>query len=153
MNKIRLILTALAVFSPSLSAAEPFTLESKGDGAWSNAATWQPERQPKAGDKVLIQSGHAVVYDANSPDLIPLLHVEGSLVFARDRDTELNVAVLKVGGGKEKHSGVEDVPVTRWHQSAHAWKSARPGIRSPPGSPRGSDCTTSMGSTKTKHRY
>jgi hypothetical protein len=98
MKTVRLILTALAVFSPGVLSAEPFTLESKGDGAWSDAATWQPARQPKAGDKVHIQSGHAVVYDAKSPNLIPLLHIEGSLVFARDRDTELNVAVLKVGG-------------------------------------------------------
>ena len=109
MKMWRLILTALAVFSSGLLSAEPFTLESKGDGAWSNAATWQPERQPKAGDRVHIRSGHAVVYDAKLPHLIPLLHVAGALVFARDRDTELNVAVLKVGGGKEKHSGVADV--------------------------------------------
>jgi hypothetical protein len=51
----------------------------------------------------------SVSYDAKLPHLIPLLHVAGALVFARDRDTELNVAVLKVGGGKEKHSGVADV--------------------------------------------
>ncbi len=109
MKIVRLILTTLAVFSSGVLSAEPFTLESKGDGAWSDAATWQPERQPKAGDKVQIGSGHTVVYDSKSPHLIPLLHIEGALVFARDLDTELNVAVLKVGGGKEAHSGVADV--------------------------------------------
>ena len=109
MTMLRLILTAFVLFPSGALSAELFTLESKGDGAWSDAATWQPERQPKAGDKIQIRSGHAVVYDVKSSNLIPLLHIEGSLVFARNRDTELNVAVLKVGGGKEAHSGVADV--------------------------------------------
>ncbi|MFT6861509.1 MAG: hypothetical protein ACJAVK_000061 [Akkermansiaceae bacterium] len=104
-----LILIAFMVFSSGVFCAEPDTLESKRDGAWWGAATWDPERLPKAGNKVHIRSEHAVVFDAKSLNLIPFLHVEGSLVFARDRDTELNVAVFKVGGGREAHSGVADV--------------------------------------------
>ena len=109
MKMLRLLLTVLVALAFGVLSAESFTLESKADGAWSDAGTWQPERQPKAGDKVRIRSGHTVVFNSKSSHLIPLLHVEGSLVFTRDRDTELNVAVLKVGGGKEKHSGVADV--------------------------------------------
>ncbi|MEJ6717251.1 MAG: G8 domain-containing protein, partial [Akkermansiaceae bacterium] len=90
MKIVRLLLAALAVFSSGVLSAESFTLESKGNGAWSDAATWKPARQPKAGDKVHIRSGHAIIYDVKSPHLIPLLHIEGALVFARGRDTELN---------------------------------------------------------------
>lgn len=152
MKMLRLLLTVLVALPFGVLSAGSFTLESKGDGAWSDAATWQPERQPKAGDKVHIRSGHAVVFDSKSSDLIPFLHIEGSLVFACDRDTELNVAVMKVGGGKEKHSGIADVHGTRWYRSAHAWKWAHLRSQSRPGSRRGSDCTSSMDSTRPRHR-
>ena len=105
----RLIFMALVFCSIDVLSAESFTLQSTGDGLWSDAASWETGRCPKAGDKVLICAGHAIVYDVKSSEVLPLIHVEGSLVFSRDKDTELNVAVLKVGGGKEKHSGVEDV--------------------------------------------
>ncbi|MFT4551058.1 MAG: hypothetical protein ACI9UA_002842 [Pseudoalteromonas tetraodonis] len=104
-----LLLLAAAASMMIATAADPFTLESTGDGAWSEAQSWQPTRTPKTGDKVRVRAGHRIVYDVSSDALIPLLHVEGALVFARDRDTELNVAVLKVGGKMASQSGVADV--------------------------------------------
>ncbi len=73
-----------------------FTIRSVADGQWSDAKIWKPARVPGQGDRVLVSRKTRVVYDANSKDVIRLLQVVGTLSFARDRDTSLNVAVLKV---------------------------------------------------------
>jgi hypothetical protein len=73
-------------------------------GAWSDPKTWQPSRLPAQGDRVRISRGTRVVYDARSKDVIRLVQVVGTLSFARDRDTELNVAVLKV----QNHDGCSE---------------------------------------------
>ncbi|MEX0715702.1 MAG: G8 domain-containing protein [Planctomycetaceae bacterium] len=78
-----------------------FSIRSVGNGNWSNAKTWKPARVPRAGDRVLIERGTRVVYDAASDDVIRLLQVVGTLTFSRDRDTLLNVAVLKVQNSLE----------------------------------------------------
>jgi len=77
-------------------AAVQFDLRSAGSGNWSDAKTWTPARVPKAGDRVLVSRGTRVVYDAVNKDVVRLVQVVGTLVFARDRNTELNVGVLKV---------------------------------------------------------
>ncbi len=51
---------------------------------------------PGADDRVLISRGTTVQYDVASQVVIRLVQVVGTLEFARDRDTELNVAILKV---------------------------------------------------------
>ena len=109
MKKLCVLYLLSASLLGTVAAAESFTLQSKGDGAWSEPATWQQSRAPKAGDKVHIRAGHRVRFDSKSSPIIPLIHVEGALVFARDKDTELNVAVLKVGGRVASRSGVADV--------------------------------------------
>jgi hypothetical protein len=73
-----------------------FDLKSVKDGPWSSPETWQPQRLPKQGDRVQIARGTRVVYDAASPEVIRLVQVIGTLSFARDRDTLLNVGILKV---------------------------------------------------------
>ena len=73
-----------------------FSLRSVTDGNWSDAKTWNPARVPRANDRVLVSRGTRVVYDAKSDDVIRLIQVVGTLAFARDRDTLLNVGVLKV---------------------------------------------------------
>lgn len=73
-----------------------FSLRSVKDGAWSDAKTWAPARVPKHGDRVLISRGTTVEYDANSKEIIRLVQVVGTLRFARDRNTELNVGLVKV---------------------------------------------------------
>ncbi len=90
--------------------AEAFSIESAGNGAWSEARTWKPERVPAAGDKVRVRSGHEVLYDVATEDVLPVLHVEGALVFDRDQDTELHVGVLMVGAERATAgAGVADV--------------------------------------------
>lgn len=73
-----------------------FSVRSIKDGRWSQPDTWQPARVPGAGDRVLVSRDTTVEYDVASPDVLRLVQVVGTLSFARDRDTELNVALLKV---------------------------------------------------------
>jgi hypothetical protein len=85
----------------AVSARVEFSLRSVRDGTWSDAATWEPARRPRAGDRVLVSRGTRVVYDAASEEVIRLLHVAGTLTFAADRDTRLEVGILKVQKGGE----------------------------------------------------
>jgi hypothetical protein len=76
--------------------AVQFSVRSIRDGKWSDTNTWQPAKVPSEGDRVLVSRGTTVVYDVVSNDVLRLLQVVGTLDFARDRDTELNVALVKV---------------------------------------------------------
>lgn len=76
--------------------AVQFSIRSVKDGKWSDRGTWQPARVPAAGDRVLISAGTRIEYDVVSKDVLRLIQVVGTLSFARDGDTELNVALLKV---------------------------------------------------------
>lgn len=73
-----------------------FSLRSVRDGAWSDPRTWEPARVPAGGDRVLISRGTRVAYDVQSPEVIRLVQVVGTLAFARNRDTELNVGLLTI---------------------------------------------------------
>ena len=73
-----------------------FSVRSAVDGNWSDPATWEPARVPKRGDRVLVSRGTEVTYDVAGKDVLRLVQVAGTLRFARDRDTELNVGLLKV---------------------------------------------------------
>jgi hypothetical protein len=73
-----------------------FTIRSVANGHWSDPKTWNPARQPQDGDRVLVTRGSQVIYDVKSEVKIRLVQVVGKLSFARDRDTLLNVGVLKV---------------------------------------------------------
>ncbi|MFT7641461.1 MAG: hypothetical protein ACI9G1_003209 [Pirellulaceae bacterium] len=66
------------------------------DGRWSDKLTWQDGRMPKANDRVLVSRGTTVEYDVVEKDVLRLVQVVGTLRFARDRDTELNAALVKV---------------------------------------------------------
>ena len=76
--------------------AVQFSIRSVKDGKWSDPGTWQPARVPAAGDRVLVSAGTRIEYDVVSKDVLRLIQVVGTLSFARDGDTELNVALLKV---------------------------------------------------------
>jgi hypothetical protein len=78
-----------------------FSIRSVRDGKWSEADTWRPARVPGKGDRVLVARGTRVEYDAKSEAVVRLVQVVGTLAFARDCDTELNVAVLTVQHSEE----------------------------------------------------
>src|SRR5262245_31115942 len=73
-----------------------FSIRSVRDGKWSDANTWQPSRVPVQGDRVLVARRTHVEYDVRSQEVVRLIQVAGTLRFARDCDTELNVGILAV---------------------------------------------------------
>ncbi len=94
---------ALAATNPSpLNAAPPApVIQSARSGAWSVAATWKGGAVPGAGSRVLIREGHRVEYDLQSDRVIRTINVAGSLAFASDRNTRLEVGLLKIQAGDE----------------------------------------------------
>jgi hypothetical protein len=102
-------------------AAAP-VVRSARSGPWSAPATWEGGKVPAAGARVQVRAGHTVTYDLTSDRVIRFLHVAGTLTFARDKDTRLDVGLLKVQPGDTATEGGFDC-------DAHA---AEPG----PGAPR-----------------
>jgi len=91
----RLILSlcaALALATPASAA----TVKSAGSGNWSDPKAWDGGKVPAAGDTVLVRQGHAVTYDVKSDAVIRALFIVGTVTFAPDRDTELNVGLIKI---------------------------------------------------------
>jgi hypothetical protein len=66
---------------------------------WSQATTWEDGKIPGPKAKVQIRAGHTVTYDLEKGPLIRFIHVAGTLTFARDRDTQLDVCLLKIQPG------------------------------------------------------
>jgi G8 domain len=93
-------LLLMAVVSAKV-AAEPPLVRSAKSGAWSAKETWDLGRVPKAGDRVVIRSGHQVGYDVASEEVIRLLQIAGTLDFARDRSTRLEVGLITVTANEE----------------------------------------------------
>ncbi|HMC63659.1 MAG TPA: G8 domain-containing protein [Gemmataceae bacterium] len=91
--------------SKSSSAAErktsPAIFRSAQSGLWTAPATWQGGRVPAAGARVQVRQGHTVVYDVTSNQAIRSIHVAGSLRFAPDRDTRLDVGLIKIQPGED----------------------------------------------------
>src|SRR3954468_18687667 len=81
--------------------AEPVTFDvrSAKSGAWSDPATWEGHA-PKAGERVLVRAGHVVVYDVENHDALRMVHVSGTLTFSREKNTLLEVGLLRVAPGE-----------------------------------------------------
>src|SRR5262245_1158159 len=94
---------AAAILTAPIAAqdAKPALIRSAGSGAWSNAKTWEGGKVPPQHARVQIQTGHRVVYDLNKGPVIRSIHVAGTLTFARDRDTQLDVGLIKIQPGGE----------------------------------------------------
>jgi len=76
-------------------------IASAQSGPWSAPTTWQGGQVPAAGARVHIREGHAVTYDVRSDAVVRAINVAGTLAFAPDRDTLLNVGLLKIQAGDE----------------------------------------------------
>lgn len=90
---------ALCWFASPLMADEPPLVRSAKSGAWSEAATWEGGKRPAAGCKVQIRAGHAVVYDVEATHAIRSLHIAGTLSFAPNKDTRLDVGLIRIQSG------------------------------------------------------
>ena len=73
-----------------------FSIRSVKDGKWSDKNIWKPARLPKSGDRVLISRETTVEYNVQSKEVFRMVQVVGTLSFARNVDTEMNVGILKI---------------------------------------------------------
>jgi hypothetical protein len=85
--------------SGALAQGQSDLVRSIRSGSWSDPATWQGGKIPGTGARVQVCEGHRVVYDIVSDKAIRLLHVAGTLSFAPDRNTRLDVGLLKIQAG------------------------------------------------------
>ncbi len=99
-------------------ADTPF-IRTARSGSWSSPATWEGNQIPPAGAKVVIRPQHTVVYDQDSDQAIRMLHVTGNLSFSRDRNTRLDVGLLKIGGDSTEDG---------FNLSAHNHSEGRPSL-------------------------
>jgi len=91
----------LAVPDSASSADQPKWVRTAQSGPWSAAATWEGNQIPGAAARVHVRNGHAVIYDVKSDVPIRAVVIAGRLSFAHDRDTQLNVGVLKIEAGDD----------------------------------------------------
>jgi hypothetical protein len=80
-------------------AGEAPIFRSAQSGPWSADATWAGAKRPPAGAKVQIRAGHEVILDGKAN--ARAVFVGGTLRFATDRDTQLDVGLLKVQAGDD----------------------------------------------------
>lgn len=94
---------ALAGETPEGAPPKPTAemTRSARSGPWSAAATWEGGRVPGAFARVQVRQGHTVVYDVRSERPIRSIHVAGTLTFARDKDTRLDVGLIKIQSGED----------------------------------------------------
>lgn len=75
-------------------------IRSKTSGRWSDAGTWEGDKIPAKGARVQIRPGHVVEYDLSSDTPLRTIHVAGRLTFATDRDTRLDVGLIRIQTGE-----------------------------------------------------
>ncbi|OWK36371.1 G8 domain-containing protein [Fimbriiglobus ruber] len=93
------VFVSLTLAASPVLAADPPVIRSASGGRWSDTATWAGGQVPGAGSRVLIRDGHRVEYDVKSDAVVRGLNIAGTLAFATDRDTLLNVGLIKIQPG------------------------------------------------------
>jgi hypothetical protein len=96
----RLTFPLFAADQPGKAVAPPI-VHSARSGPWSAPGTWEGGKVPAAGARVQVRVGHTVTYDLKSDQVIRSIHVAGTLTFARDKDTRLDVGLIKIQPGEE----------------------------------------------------
>ncbi len=128
---IRLLATlVLLAFATSLFEAKLYAedgsaldvLRTAQSGKWSDPKTWIGGKVPSTGSRVVILEGHRVLYDVNSDQVIRAINLSGTLHFATDRDTRLNVGLIKIQAGDQySEEGFDcDAPAHDAHEGHHA---------------------------------
>lgn len=101
-----LMILAVSIARTNCDAAEPGKwIHSVRSGPWSSSATWSSSSVPGEGSRVHIAAGNKVTYDIQSDANIRAVSIAGTLTFLPDRDTQLNVGVLKVEASDEPTEG------------------------------------------------
>ena len=116
--------------SAARAADAPGLIRSARSGPWSAPATWEGGKVPGAGSRVQVRPEHAVIYDVKSDELIRSIHVAGTLRFPSDKDTRLDVGLIKIQPGEDaSEDGFDcDAHVAEMPAGTAA---ARPGSRHP----------------------
>lgn len=94
MRALLYLLLPLALRGESVN----FDAVSAKSGPWSDAATWNG-KPPAAGARVQIRGGDTVTYDVESADALRMVHVAGTLTFSREKNTRMEVGLLRVTPG------------------------------------------------------
>ena len=116
----RSLVLACLLSSPAL-AADP-VIQSAKSGPWSAKDTWTAGAVPAAGSRVLIRAGHRVTYDIKSEAVIRGINIAGTLAFDGDKDTELNVGLIKIQPGDEYSEEGFDCDHHAVEESKPTWK-------------------------------
>ncbi|WP_442481961.1 G8 domain-containing protein [Aeoliella sp. SH292] len=74
---------------------------SKQSGPWSSPDTWEGNRVPVTGDRVVIRRPHHVAYDVESQEVLRLVQIVGTLEFATDRNTLLEAGLVQLTASEE----------------------------------------------------
>jgi hypothetical protein len=90
-----------AVAPVAAPAAAVEVIRSAHAGPWSDPATWEGGKAPRAGVSVLICTGHDVVYDLDSDQAIRAVYISGKLRFTPDKNTRLDTGLLKLIDGND----------------------------------------------------
>ena len=106
MQRIAIACLCLSLFgfaagSSRAADAPALLVRTAQSGRWSAPTTWESGKVPAAGSRVQIRTGHVVTYDLQSDQAIRSIHVAGTLSFAADRDTRLDVGLIKIQAGDE----------------------------------------------------
>ena len=96
----------------SQAIEEPSLIRSVASGRWSEASTWQNGKVPAAGARVQVRTGHVVIYDVKTEGAIRSIHVAGTLKFDPDRDTRLDVGLIKIQAGDDAGESPSNLPGT-----------------------------------------
>src|SRR5262245_308933 len=102
MMRTASVLFLVLVIGPVFGADDPGlpgVIRSAQSGPWSAPATWEGGKVPGALSRVHVRTGHQVLYDIQSDVVIRSINVAGILTFASDRDTRLEVGLLKIQPG------------------------------------------------------
>jgi hypothetical protein len=88
-------------YVPAALADSPTLVRSSGSGRWSDSSIWEGGHVPGAGARVQVRPGHVIIYDIQTDQAIRSIHIAGSLRFATDRDTRLDVGLIKIQSGDD----------------------------------------------------
>ncbi len=104
LRRISFSVLTIAVFGAALptgAADEAPLIRSAHSGSWSAPETWEGGKIPGAGARVQVRQGHVVVYDRVSTEAVRAVYIAGVLTFAPDKDTRLDVGLIRIQAGDD----------------------------------------------------
>src|SRR3954470_16277977 len=100
LSTAALLLTILFPVAASTDQGPPLC-RSVASGRWSQGSIWGGGKVPPSGSRVQIRSPHVVTFDTRTEAPIRSIHIAGTLRFDPDRDTRLDVGLIKIQAGDD----------------------------------------------------